>query len=149
MNGEVRAIRYSDVLDAPNAQELLAEYAAECLLPDAAPQRDLYAAMENAGTLQVFGFYAGDELAGFASVISTRMPHHGKAVSTVESIFVPAQFRKSAAGNRLMDACEKYAEENGSICLTYTPRVESVMSKVLEHRANCSLSHAVYTRWFR
>lgn len=151
MSTTIRRVSHLDILRAPNAAELLAEYAAECSIHDAAPQHEQYAAMEAAGALQCFGVYyhSLDDpiLIGFVSVLSAILPHAGRRMSTVESIFVAKKFRGSAAGRDLMFAAERHAEEINSIGLTYLPRIGSALEKLLIGRHNCVPTHTQYTLW--
>lgn len=150
----IRRVSYAQISGAANAPELIAEYAAECSIPDAEPQYMQYEAMEKAGVLQCFGAYLPighplDDpiLIGFASVLSAVMPHHGKRVATVETIFVSAQHRDSAAGNALLTAAERYAEELDCVAILYLARIGSPFEKVLLRRHRCVPTHTTYTRW--
>ncbi len=143
----IRRVSYSEILGAPNAQELINEYAAECSIPDADPQRQIYAAMEQSGALQCIGAYIADELVGFVSILSGVMPHHGKRVATVESLFVLPSYRHSGAGNDLLSAAERYATEAECVAILYNTRINSRLEKVLLRRYECQPTHTVYTRW--
>ena len=143
----IRRVSYSTILAAHNASELIAEYAAECSIPDAAPQVELYEAMEGAGALQCFGAYVDEELVGFASVMHAIMPHHGKRVGTVESLFVLSAQRATGAGDALLSAAEQHAAAAGCVALTYTARAGSRLEKILKRRAGCLASHSQFTRW--
>lgn len=146
---EVKACRAAEIFDDPAGGALLAEYAEECGVEEAEPQRQMYEAMESAGALQCFAAYVEGALAGFVSVLCSAMPHHGRRVATAESIFVSAAHRKGGAGDALLDAAERHAEESGCICLVYTARAGSRLDKVLERRSGCTKTHAMYTRRFR
>lgn len=146
---DIRKCDVAEILDAGEAQGLIASYAVECLIPDAAPQRWLYLAMEEQGVLTCFGAYAGGELVGFVSVITSVMPHHGKKVATVESLYADPRHRYYGAGNALMVRAELHAKETGCICLTYTARVGSRLDTILALRAGCERSHEMYTKWFQ
>lgn len=143
----IRRVSHSEILCAVNATELIAEYAAECSLPGAEPQVKMYAAMEEAGVLQCIGAYQGELLVGFVSVITTVMPHNGKRVATVESLFVSHSERPTGAGNALLDAAEMYASESGCVALLNTARKGSRLDKVLARRCGASATHTVYTVW--
>jgi GNAT superfamily N-acetyltransferase len=148
----IRRVSHSEILGARNAAELIDEYAAECSRPDANPQASIYDAMEQAGALQCFGAYLEngpaelDELIGFASVVSAVMPHNGKRVATIESIFVLSAQRHTCAGTDLLTAAEEYAAEAGCADLLYTARIYSPLEKVLLRRLKCLPTHTVFTR---
>ena len=139
----------AEILDEANARSLIAAYADECCVPDAVPQREMYLAMELAGMLTCFGAYVDGELVGFVSVIVSVMPHHGKLVATVESLYAAPEYRDRGAGIGLMGVAERHAEESGCVCLTYTARVGSRLETVLALRAGCERSHEMYTKWLK
>ena len=131
---EIRAISYAQILDAPNARELVAEYAAECSIPEIGvinPQREMYAKAEKAGTFRSFGAFRGEELVGFASVLVFLLPHYGQKIATVESIFLAARERPSWAGNSLMNAIEQFTREQGCKVILYNARAGSRFEKLL------------------
>ncbi len=143
----IRRVSHLEILRAVNARELIAEYAAECSMPGAEPQAETYAAMEHAGALQCFGAYVAEELVGFVSVLTAVMPHNGKRMATVESLFVHPGHRGSGAGNDLLFAAEQYADETECVAITQTARIGSRLDRVLSRRAGSQPSHTVYTRW--
>ena len=139
------------IFDAPNAADLLCAYAKECLIPDAQPQRMTYEAMERTGVLQCFAAYAGPEgaslLIGFVSVIRAVMPHCGKRLATVESLFVEPDYRYTGAGAGLIAAAEQCAADSGCLAITAAARVGSAFDKVLSRRTGYALTHSQHTRW--
>jgi GNAT superfamily N-acetyltransferase len=139
------------IFDAPNAADLIRAYAKECLIPDAQPQRMTYEAMERTGVLQCFAAYAGPEgaslLIGFVSVICAVMPHCGKRLATVESLFVEPDYRDTGAGVDLIAAAEQCAVNSGCLAITASARVDSAFDKVLSRRAGYALTHVQHTRW--
>lgn len=97
----IRPVRYSEILDAPNAQALLAEYAAECSQPEFGPinpQRDLYGAMETNGAMQAFGVCEDETLVGFATVLIYTLPHYGTRIANTESLFITKTHRTKGYG---------------------------------------------------
>jgi GNAT superfamily N-acetyltransferase len=138
-----------EILDRADGQGLVANYAEECCVPDAAPQRWMYIAMEESGVLTCFGAFVEGLLVGFVSVITSVMPHHGKLVATVESLYADPEHRDSGTGNGLMAEAERHARESGCVCLTYTARVGSRLETILALRAGCERSHEMFTKWFR
>lgn len=143
----VLPVRYLNIAAAANFRELSEEYATECAVPDASPQHQMYESMEKAGALQCFGAYEGDDLIGFASVLTSVMPHNGKRVGTIESIFVTAPHRDSGAGDELLTAAVSYAGVVGCICLVCTARIASAFERSLARRDTFELTHSVFTRW--
>jgi GNAT superfamily N-acetyltransferase len=145
----IREIRHVDVLAASTAVDLLAEYEQECSIPligRTNPQADIYANLETLGLMQVFGVYAGDELVGFASVLFTTLPHYGKKVATMESLFVSKPHRSGAIGNRLLHTVEDYAQRAGCVAIQYCAPTGSAFDKLLSLRATCIRTNSVFTR---
>jgi GNAT superfamily N-acetyltransferase len=144
---EIKPVSYSEILDAPNAAELLQEYSKDCVMPDYNPQRQMYAALENSGALHCFGAYADGILVGFVSVITGVMPHNGKLMATIESLFALPSHRKLGTGDALLSAVEKFAVEGKYVALIYTARAGSILEVVLSRRPGCKESHTMFTRW--
>lgn len=145
---EISQCFVTELLDGPNARDLIAAYATECMIPDAKPQRETYLAMQRAGLLTCFGAYLDRELVGFVSIITSVMPHHGKKVATIESLYAAPEYRDAGAGNALMAEAERFARDAGCVCLVYTARVGSRLETVLALRAGCERSHEMFTKWF-
>ena len=149
----IQPVSYLTILDDPCAPELLRSYAEDCLVPDAEPQRPLYAAMEKMGTLQCFGAYfspgAGitPKLIGFISVMRTIVPHDGHLIAAVESVFVDRDYRSTGAFFLLVAAAEQYATDCGCRCLLASARIGSALDVVLTRRAGYEKTHNQHTRW--
>jgi GNAT superfamily N-acetyltransferase len=122
-------------------------YAKDCVMPDYAPQRQMYAAMENSGALHCFGAYANDVLVGFVSVVTDAMPHNGKRTATIESLFALPSHRKLGTGDALLSAAEAFAGVSGFNPLSYTARKGSALEKILSRRKGCMASHTMFTKW--
>ena len=130
----IRPISYSELVSAPNAAEILAEYSGECSLPelgDACPHDATYLAVEKSGGMRTFGVYDGDTLVGFSIVLIYIQPHYGKKVATTESIFISQSYRHTGAGKELMNMIEQYAKEQGCIVFLYAAPVGSRFAKML------------------
>ena len=146
---EIRPVSYADILDAPNAEELIRSYASECSVPNAEPQPEIYAAMESAGALKCFGAYVDDRLVGFVSVLTAIVPHDGHRVAVQESLFVSPAYRRTGAGQKLLEAAKKYAVELDCMAFQSSARIGSRLDKVLSREANCQLTHHMYTFWLQ
>lgn len=133
------------VFDAPNAENMLRAYATECLEPDGQPQREMYESLERMGALQCFAAYDGLALVGFISVLVSLMPHTGKKLAAVESVFVDPEYRDGGAGTLLLDTARRYAQSVGCTKLTWVVRLGSRLDRILSRRAGCSLTHHQYT----
>jgi len=121
----IKPVSYATILDDPNAEALLREYAAECSLPElgeAKPQRELYAMLEASGGFQAFGVYDRETLVGFAAVLIYVLPHYGKKIAVTESIFVDKGY---PLGHALLGYIEEYAKENGCEAFLYSAPIGS------------------------
>jgi hypothetical protein len=152
MSLRVRPASYSEILNAPNAEALLAEYAAECSIPGIGrinPQAEMYAAMEAAGFFRVMGAFDGDRLRGFAAVLTYLNPHYGLNLATVESLFLGAEYRNSRGGIELMGASEEHAEERNCETILYSAPTGSQFETLLSLRKNYHRTHSVFMRSLR
>lgn len=149
MNCVIRPVRYTEILDAPNAQKLLQEYADECSIPeigDPTPQVEQYALLEDAGVMHTFAAYEGEELVGFAAVLTSVLPHYSRKVATLESIFISPKHRKGTVGRTLMLVVEQFADVQGCSAVLYTAPTGSRFGKLLAHLPGYRNTNAVYCR---
>ena len=144
---ETDPVSVAVIFDAPNAGELVRAYREECLIPNAEPQRATYEAMERASLLKCFGSFVNGELVGFVSVICVIMPHCGRRLATIESLFVDPRYRDTGAGVSLLSAAEQYALESGCLAVVALARVGSAFEKVLSRRVGYQQTHTQHTRW--
>ncbi len=130
----IRPMSYRDIIDAPNAAELFAEYESECANPELgpiSPQADLYAAMEASGGLQAFGVYENDSLIGFLTILIWTVPHYGKKIGSNADIFLASEHRGSGTGAKMIALAEGYAKSKGAICFQWTVPAGSRFAKLL------------------
>lgn len=128
---EIRPISYVEVLDSP---ALLAEYGAECSIPEIGtpdPQRETYARMESAGLMHSFGVFDGKELVGFAAILVFVLPHYGKQIANVESLFLRKSHRLGYAGIKLLRQIELWAEKKQCVGMLYNARAGSGLEALL------------------
>lgn len=145
----MRAIRYLDVLEASNAKALLSSYASECSLPligPPDPQPQMYEALEKAGVLQVFGAYYGDTLIGFAAVLCSVLPHYGKKVATMESLFVDREHRAEGYGLHLLSAVERFAQEQGCVAILYSAPAGGELERLLSILKSYQHTNTIFCR---
>jgi len=113
----IKVVRFKDLDEDPNFQDLLDEYIAEGQiqgLPPAECQKDMYRAIDDLDTLQYLAGYSGDRLIGFLTMVVAIMPHYGVMMASTESYFVGAEFRKTGMGLKLLKAAEKQATAMGA-----------------------------------
>ena len=121
------------------------------------PQADLYARMEASGSFQVFGIYDiprfqvfdEERLCGFATVLVYVVPHYGRRIATVESLFLRAGSRNRPNGNALMDAVEGYAKEHGCEAILYSARTGSRFERLLSLLKPYERTNSVFLRCLR
>ena len=145
----VLAIRYADILDAPEAADLLREYSAECSIPEigpTCPQRQMYASMESSGLMHSFGAYEGSALVGFATLLVFVLPHYGKKIANVESLFLAKAHRRGGLGSLLMDELEKFAREMQCCGVLYNARTGSQFEKYLAAVPQYKRTNSVFLR---
>lgn len=145
----IKPVCYSEILEAPNAQRLFTAYAAECSIPEigeAHPQSKQYELLESAGVLHTFGVYEEDELIGFASVLICSLPHYGRKVATIESIFIHPEHRDACIGRTLMLVVEQFADVQGCAAILYSAPSGSRFNKLLDHLPEYRNTNAVYCR---
>lgn len=142
-------VSFEKVLAAPNAAALLEEYAAECALPELgpiAPQPELYRKMEDTGAFQCFAVYDEGMLAGFATALSYVVPHYGRRIATVESLFLAKAHRLGRTGNSLMLALENWAAARGCAAILYSAPAGSQLEKLLRLTKGYRHSNTVFLR---
>jgi GNAT superfamily N-acetyltransferase len=145
----IKPVCYSEILDAPNAQGLLAAYASECSLPEigrACPKASQYELLEAAGALHTFGVYEQDELIGFAAVLLAELPHYSRKVATIESIFIHPDHRESGVGMTLMLVVEQFADVQGCAAVLYSAPSGSRFEKLLSYLPQYRNTNSVYCR---
>lgn len=149
MEAVIRPISYASILTAPNAQELIDAYSQECSIPAigaAHPQPKIYDLLEQNGMLRAFGVYRGDDLIGFAAMLVSILPHYGRKVATLESIFVHPDHRVGHAGRLLMLAVEQCAEQEDCGAILYSAPADSRFDHFLGHLEEYQHTNNVYCR---
>jgi GNAT superfamily N-acetyltransferase len=131
------------------ATELIAEYAEECSIPSIGeidPQADIYAALEDSGVLRSFAAFVDGKMVGFANVLTPVLPHYGKRVATIESLFVAKDSRGSGIGRHLMVYAEHFAEQVGCVGILYSSPTGGELENLLESRAEYQRTNSVFYR---
>jgi GNAT superfamily N-acetyltransferase len=144
----VNLVSYANLIDLP----LLAEYAAECSIPEigpAHPQPQIYAAMEKNGLMQCFGAPWEGAFAGFGSVLTPVLPHYGLKVATVESLFVSQDKRRCGLGRELMRMIEQYSREQSSVGILYSAPAGGQLERVLDRSKHYRRTNTVFYRSFQ
>jgi GNAT superfamily N-acetyltransferase len=145
---QIKPVSSADVLAC---HDLIAEYSPECSIPaigEINPQADAYAAMEKAGLLHSFMVLEDGEKIGFAMVVTPVMPHYGKRVASVESLFVTKERRGSGAGLELMRVIEKFVEKLGCVGILYSSPAGGQLERLLEASKGYQRTNAVFFRRF-
>lgn len=132
---EIRRRTFSQVSREKGFDALLAEYAQECGiqgLPEPAPRFETYRMLDTSTMFFGLGAYLDDKLIGFAAVLAPLMPHYGRSIATMESIFVTRAYRrKTGAGMALLREAQEIAREIGSPAIMISAPTESPLERVL------------------
>jgi GNAT superfamily N-acetyltransferase len=149
MTTTFRPVSYLDILDSPEAADLLKEYGEECSIPEIGsicPQRDLYARMESTGLMGSFGMYLDDVLIGFVTLLFFVLPHYGKKVANVESLFLARAHRRGRLGYELLVKAESVAREAGCSVVLYNARAGSKFERLLTTSSRYERTNSVFLR---
>lgn len=141
----IERISYTAIIGSP----LIAENAAESSIPEIGPinpQWDTYAALEKSGLFQCFGAFHEGELVGFAWILTPVLPHYGKRVGTLESLFVSSAFRHFGCGEALMRTVEQYAKEAGCVGVLYSAPAGGNLERFLELKKSYRRTNSVFYR---
>lgn len=144
----IRPVSYAGILSAPGAASLMAGYAAECSIPEIGavnPQPLVYEAMENAGVLQCFSVDDESGMVGFASLILTVLPHYGRKVATVESIYIEPEYRP-IYGAELLRTLENHARREGCVVILFSACTESRLAQLLKLKSGYRHTNEVFCR---
>jgi len=136
MLAEVKKIKVSQILNAPNYQSLHDEYASNLVVDGAPPFRtklEIYNEMESTGSFQAFGAFVEDTLIGFITVLAPVLPHIGVMMAVAESYFVAKGYRHTGAGIFLKRAAQNHSDEIGSPGLLVSAPVGGDLAKVLSN----------------
>ena len=145
----IKPISYAEILDSPESERLLKEYSAECSIPEigpTSPQRKMYDSMESTGMMHSFGAFEGEKLVGFATILAFVLPHYGKKVATVESLFVAKAHRNGRVGLMLMDEIEASAKSIECSVMLYNARAESRLERFLSALSKYKRTNSVFLK---
>jgi GNAT superfamily N-acetyltransferase len=146
----IKPISHRELSKSPEYPALVAEYAAECSIPEIGvpcPQDEMYAAMESAGGLRMFAIYEGANIVGFISLLMYVLPHYGQKVCTTESIFLAAAHRHMGMGAKMLNFIESFAKEQGCKVVLYTAPTGSRFARLLSlNRRRYRRTNSVFCR---
>lgn len=90
-----------------------------------------------------FMAYEGERKVGFAIVLMPILPHYGKRVATIESLFIA---KGSKAGRELMRTVEATAAEAGCAGILYSAPAGGRLERLLEASKPYQRTNAVFFR---
>lgn len=131
----VRRCTIADLESAPNLSAVLSEYEIESSMREfgrACVQVEMYRGMEAAGFLHPIAAFDENQLNGFILPIVMTVPHYGVLAATVESFFVPKEFRRQGIGLLLRAEAEKLAKELGAKALLLSAPDMSILDRVMK-----------------
>lgn len=106
----------------------------------------MYEAMEATGLMQTFGSYEGNELVGFATILIYVLPHYGRQIATVESLFVAKKYRVGSTGRELMKNIEEYAREKKCKVILYSAPTGSRLERLLNALRPYRRTNSIFLR---
>lgn len=133
---EIKQCSIIDLFVREDFHSLVKEYLAESSVKELGEYNvtvDMYIPLHNSGKFFVWGAFIEDELIGFVNVISLAMPHHGKLISTIESIFVAKQHRNTGAGVKFMRIVDEHAKNIGAVGVVYNAPIHGSLVEYLEN----------------
>jgi len=133
MSAVLRKVTADDMLADPMFYILVVEYEQESANPELGRydwQAPIYRALEEEGKLHIVAAYNGGKLVGFATAITSILPHCGKLIASTESLFVSKEQRKGRLGMNLVEELEYLAKQNGAMALFLTAPVNGALGKL-------------------
>ncbi len=130
----IQRVNFASILGDYNSTKLLAEYSAECSIPEigmTSPSAAIYEMLEVSGAMQCFGAFDDTLLVGFACVLVSINPHYNQRIATLESLFVAKEKRSEGFGTVLMETVEDYAKDQNCVGILYSAKVDSQLAKLL------------------
>lgn len=140
----IRRCTVQEILDCP---DLLGEYADESAIdgmPRPRPDAPAYRMMEANGKVVSFGAFDADRLIGFLVMLAVTLPHYSEKVTTAESFFVSAAYRRAGAGDRLLDEAKRLAKEMGAMGLLISAPSNGKLAAVLERKKSFTETNRVF-----
>ncbi len=106
----------AEIADSLGFAETVEEYASYCNDMVESPKFDidLYTRLEKGGAIYCYRAMEDEKLIGFMSIVNSVIPHWGKKISIVESLYVLKAARKSGAGIRFIRKAEEFGRNVGS-----------------------------------
>ncbi len=144
---KIEQASFTEILDAENAIELLAEYAAECSIPAIGPikpNREMYKILELGGVMHCFTVRDDGELAGFANLLTSVIPHYSRKVATLESLFVSKKFRRMGWSVELMRKIEQFALDCGCVGIFYSAPAGGSLEMLLQAKKRYKRTNAIF-----
>jgi GNAT superfamily N-acetyltransferase len=146
----VRRFGAAEIWADPNFADLVAEYTAESATVVGMPPPDAklaaYLELESTGMLHVFGAVCEAALIGFIVLLVTPVPHYGKPLATVESVFVAAKHRGTCAGLLLLNQVENLAAMLGAPGPMVSARSGSRLADLLERLGYVETHRVMFKR---
>ncbi len=137
-----------EIINHNDFESLRGEYITECAnayLPIPHEKLEMYKALDASGTLHGFGAFDGVKLIGFVVVLTPVLPHYGRIMAIVESLFVASAYRKSGAGLKLIRRAEKCAKNFGSPAIIFSAPLGGNLEKLLP-RLKYTPTNVAYTK---
>jgi hypothetical protein len=102
--------------------------------------------MESSGLMESFGVFKEGRMIGFATILIFTLPHYGKKIANVESLFLSAVHRRGGAGKELMEHVESVAMGRQCAGVLYNARAGSSLERLLDSCSRYERTNSVFLR---
>lgn len=132
----IERITVAQLYRRPGFEEMIAEYSAHAIksLPKPLYREEDYTKLEALGILAVWCAMHDGNVVGFATCLSSMIPHYGIGIAIAESLFVRKGSRVLGLGIRLISAVERHSASLGAPAVFFSCPIGSGYDKVLLHR---------------
>lgn len=111
-----------------------------------APALELYARIEQSGTLFAVIAYDGDEIVGYSvNILTTNLHYSALTMANNDLIFVAKAYRTGRTGIRLIDETERVAAKRGARLMLWHAKENTPLAKVLP-RMGCAVQDILFSK---
>lgn len=113
----IKKILLKDILESTNAEELFEEYYRDGsvgLTQGYCVNKELFYLLDSLGIIDCVGVYHNNILVGFIIASTSESPHYNMLITTVTSIFILKEHRKSGSAKKMLALIEDIAKARGS-----------------------------------
>ena len=147
---KIKNIHIKELLDSEEAPELFKLYSDEAQSSTVStpfnPNYEMYLQLEDMGILDACIILTEDnKIVGFATMLTTVMPHYSATASTIESIFIMKEYRGNNNFKNLLNRLIDTAKTKNSVNLFVSTPVVSSADKVMGRTKGFSKISHIYS----